>query len=120
MKIPLKQLRETKANLTQADLARVLQVSPAAVGLWEQGRRQPDYDTLVKIAAYFGVTTDYLLGKDTAEKPTFPKPEPPPLAKEEVRLIDKYRQLTIRNKARLDDLLSTFLRAQSAPTMAGA
>ena len=119
MKLRLKELRES-AGLKQADLAKAIGVASNTISTWEQGQREPNCNTLVKIAAYFGVTTDYLLGKDTAEKPTFPKPEPPQFAKEEVRLIDKYRQLTIKNKARLDDLLSTFLRAQSAPALAGA
>ena len=116
MKIPLKKLRDSK-NITQAELARILQVTPAAVGLWEQGRRLPDYGSLIKIAAYFGVTTDFLLGKDMYEEPSLQKPEPPAFAKEEVRLIDKYRQLTTRNKERLNDLLSTFLIAQKATPM---
>lgn len=118
MKIPLKKLRDSK-GITQADLAQILQASPAAVGLWEQGRRRPDYETLVKIAAYFEVTTDFLLGKDESSLPITSKTEPPPLAKEEVRLLDKYRRLTIKNKQRLNDLVSTFLAAQSS-AMVGA
>ena len=50
-----------EAGLSQAELASRLQVSPSALGMYEQGRREPSADTLVKLARELGVTTDYLL-----------------------------------------------------------
>lgn len=50
-----------QANLSQAELAARLQVSPSALGMYEQGRREPSMETLVKLARELGVTTDYLL-----------------------------------------------------------
>ena len=53
-------------GLSQAELARRLQISPSAVGMYEQGRREPSGALLVSIAGEFGVATDYLLtGKPT-------------------------------------------------------
>lgn len=49
------------AGISQGELARRLQVSPSAVGMYEQGRREPSADTLVTLARTFGVTVDYLL-----------------------------------------------------------
>ena len=49
------------ARLSQAELARALGVSPSAVGMYEQGRREPSAACLVALAQVFGVTTDYLL-----------------------------------------------------------
>ena len=49
------------AGMSQAELAHRLQVSPSTVGMYEQGRREPSGETLVSLAALFGVTTDYLL-----------------------------------------------------------
>ena len=46
---------------SQAELARQLKISPSAVGMYEQGRREPALDMLVTIAEVFGVTADYLL-----------------------------------------------------------
>ena len=43
-------------------LAKYLGVSRQAVGQYTQGRSAPDWKTIVKMAQYFGVTTDYLLG----------------------------------------------------------
>lgn len=48
----------------QADVANKLGVSPSTVGMYEQGRSQPDTEMLTKIANLFGVTTDYLLDHD--------------------------------------------------------
>ena len=49
------------ANLSQGELARRLQVSPSAIGMYEQGRREPSGEILVALARTFGVTVDYLL-----------------------------------------------------------
>lgn len=48
-------------GMSQAELARRLQISPSAVGMYEQGRREPSAALLVSIAEQFGVSTDYLL-----------------------------------------------------------
>ena len=50
-----------RASMSQAALARALGVSPSAVGMYEQGRREPSAACLVALARLFGVTTDYLL-----------------------------------------------------------
>lgn len=49
-------------NLTQKKLADILQTNNSSVCDWECGRSQPDLLTLAKIANYFDVTSDYLLG----------------------------------------------------------
>ena len=49
------------AGWSQAELAKQLQVSPSAVGMYEQGRREPSAATLVAMSQLFGVSTDYLL-----------------------------------------------------------
>ena len=56
----LRKARE-KCGFTQEQLAYKLNISPSTVGMYEQGRREPDNNTLKKIANYFEVTTDYLL-----------------------------------------------------------
>lgn len=49
-------------NLTQKQLAAALDLSPSALGNYIQGSREPDYETLIRIADYFHVSTDFLLG----------------------------------------------------------
>ncbi len=56
-----KELREEKC-LSQIGLAKELGFTQSAVAKWESGDREPEYDVLIAIARYFGVTTDYLLG----------------------------------------------------------
>lgn len=46
---------------SQAELAAKLQVSPSTLGMYEQDRRQPSAETLVRLARELEVTTDYLL-----------------------------------------------------------
>ena len=49
------------AGLSQAELAQRLQISASAMGMYEQGRREPSAQILVAMAQALGVTTDYLL-----------------------------------------------------------
>ncbi|MDY5105313.1 MAG: LexA family transcriptional regulator [Megasphaera elsdenii] len=70
--LTLKRLREEK-EMTQAELGKALEISPSAIGMYEQGRRTPDIPTLKKIASYFNVSLDYLLGNSPA-KAAQPKP----------------------------------------------
>ena len=56
----LKMLREDK-NLSQQQLAALLQVNQTTVSTWELGRKLPDFINIVKISKFFGVTSDYLL-----------------------------------------------------------
>lgn len=57
----LKELRK-EHNLTQTQLASFLCTTQDSVSLWELGKSLPDIPTLIKIAKYFDVSTDYLLG----------------------------------------------------------
>ena len=50
-----------QAGWNQSELASRLQISPSAVGMYEQGRREPSADTLVAMARVLGVSVDYLL-----------------------------------------------------------
>ena len=59
--IVLKMLRK-QVGLTQANLAKKLKISPSTIGMYEQGRREPDSEMLVKIAELFNVSVDYLIG----------------------------------------------------------
>lgn len=67
----LKELRENR-NLTQAELAKLLKVSPSAIGMYEQGRRDPDSSTLKKLSVLFNVSVDYLLDNQPPQNDTLP------------------------------------------------
>lgn len=54
-------------KITQEELAKVLGVSPSTIGMYEAGKRQPNFEMEEKIADYFNVTLDTLRG--VPEKP---------------------------------------------------
>lgn len=57
----LKKVREEK-GLLQNDTANYLKVSQKTISNYEKNERRPDPDTLKKLAQFYDVTTDYLLG----------------------------------------------------------
>ncbi len=58
----LKTLRE-KRGMSQRTLAQLCGLSRSMVGQYERGEKDPSLRTLAQIADYFGVSTDYLLGR---------------------------------------------------------
>ena len=58
----IKQLREGR-KITQLDLANKVGVSHVSISGYENGNRVPDFENLMKLANFFGVTTDFLLGR---------------------------------------------------------
>ena len=57
----IKFLRE-KLEISQEQLANKINVSPSTIAMYETNKRQPNYETLSKLAYIFNCTTDYLLG----------------------------------------------------------
>ena len=53
-----------KLGLSQEELAEKLNISQKSISKYELGNRKPQYKVLVRMAEYFGVTTDYLLELD--------------------------------------------------------
>jgi len=58
----LAKLRE-ELGLTRKEVAEKLNIDQTTYGKYELSKRQPDYDTLQKIASFFNVSVDYLLGR---------------------------------------------------------
>lgn len=66
----LRALIEEK-NMTQKQVANDLNIAPSTMGGYVQGSSEPDFETLKRIAGYFGVSSDYLLNiKDEKCKST--------------------------------------------------
>ncbi|WP_099832353.1 helix-turn-helix domain-containing protein [Streptococcus suis] len=64
----LKQLRK-EANLTQKNIADNFNTSPQSYAQWEKGLRNPSKESLEKLADFFNVSTDYLLGNSEIRNP---------------------------------------------------
>ena len=68
--LKIKEIRKAK-KITAKQLAVQINVAESTMSLYENGKREPDYNTLVKIADVLEVSTDYLLGIEVEkEKPT--------------------------------------------------
>lgn len=92
----LRDLRESK-NLQQKDLAKELNVLEATVSMWETGKRVPYSEMLIKIARFFNVSIDYLLGFDDLNKSTSDdllKKEALKIALQENGIMNKDKDLT--------------------------
>lgn len=103
MREKLKQLRKEK-NLSQVEMANILNVHQTAISQWEQGRTTPDMQTLIKIADYFQVTVDSLLGKNSATVDSYNS-----LTANEKQLIKKYRLLDQHGQKAVNSVLDVEL-----------
>ncbi len=90
----IKHLR-TEHNITQQDLAQLVGVKTSTVGMYETGARQPSYEIIIKIADYFSVSTDYLLGRIQAE-----------LSADEAVIAKEINMLTLEEKKVIRTLLN--------------
>jgi len=66
------ELRKKKGK-NQAEVAKFINVSQVAYSKYETGKSEPSYDILTKLADYFDVSVDYILGRD--EMPTLKIPK---------------------------------------------
>ena len=73
----------------------------AAVAKWKTGS-VPSGSTAAKLAEYFGVTTDYLLGKEEQKKSALSEPE---LTEDELRILSAFREMSPERQKALADLL---------------
>jgi transcriptional regulator with XRE-family HTH domain len=62
----IKNLRE-KRGMSQSMLAEKFTLSQQTISAYERGERDPDTETLTKLADFFNVSIDYLLGKEDAD-----------------------------------------------------
>lgn len=84
----LKLLRK-KRGLSQKAFADIFNASQNTISQWESGKREPNYETTQKIADYFNVSVDYLLGHNYS--PGTSENDDP--------------QLTSRDKKQIEDIL---------------
>jgi len=83
----MKELR-IQLGLKQADLLKKLDISSGRYSQYETGIRNPSYELLIKIADFYGVTTDYLLGHQSISQ----------VILDEKILLAAYRQLDVKGK----------------------
>lgn len=92
----LAELRKEK-KITQRELSDKLNISKSSLAMYETDKRQPPNDVLVKLADYFDVSVDYLLGRTLARK------QPDTLA---FHSVPGYEKLSDEDKQYIDDLIT--------------
>ncbi|MBX0319791.1 helix-turn-helix domain-containing protein [Shouchella clausii] len=104
----LKQLR-IKNKKTQEEMSNMLGITRQGYGKYENGKAEPDHETLDKIANYFGVSTDYLLGRTDSPNPDIsivydggPKYEDEDEREFIEQQLEQYRKMKKRMQARLE------------------
>lgn len=112
----LKQLR-MKQGLTSEELCSKIGIKGGSYRNYERNDRKPDYDTLVKLADFYGVTTDYLLGRPDAKPPEEPLDEF--ARKEHLKSLEKvfmkkYLALTEEQRDKVLDFLRGVLAEETA------
>lgn len=86
----IKELRENKGH-TQREVANLLSMSNSTLAMYETDKRQPDLAATARLADFFGVTTDYLIGRNISAAKS--EPTSPQFSADELALIEKYRQM---------------------------
>lgn len=61
------QLRKNR-SMSQFQLAKTLNIATSTLGMYETNKRKPNMEMLEKLADFFGVSLDYLLGRETSYK----------------------------------------------------
>lgn len=112
----LKRLR-TKKGLTSEELCSKIGIKGGSYRNYERDDRKPDYDTLVKLADFYGVTTDYLLGRPDAKPPEEPLDEF--ARKEHLKSLEKvfmkkYLALTEEQRDKVLDFLRGVVAEETA------
>ena len=59
----IRELRESAGYKSQQSFADAFGIAQSTVGGWESGKREPNYDTTIRLADFFHVSVDYLLGR---------------------------------------------------------
>ena len=92
----LKELRKNK-GVSQEQVAKDLNISMRAYQNYEYGQREPNIEMILKLAEYYDVTTDYLLGKESPSADPFENLKF--TAEMEKEANEDYQKLTQQEKA---------------------
>ncbi|MFU0832753.1 MAG: hypothetical protein ACFWUC_07430 [Oscillospiraceae bacterium] len=103
----IKLCAENHISLTTL-ITKELGMSVSNVTNWKNGKI-PRSDTIKKIASYFGVTTDYLLGNEQKEKPATDSDR---LTEEEKKIIDLLREVPPEDRKMLVGMIEGALRSR--------
>lgn len=99
-----------EAGLTQVEIAKKINVSQQCYSDYENGKTDPDMNTLVMIADLLQVSTDYLLGR-TDDLGTAISFGAPALSTQEQDLLRGFRRLLPKTQKHIIDIVHDFVAA---------
>lgn len=89
----LAELRKARKQ-TQASISKLLGIHRGTYANYEAQKREPDNETLQKLADFFGVSIDYLLGRTDDPKAPYDYRKDPEISDEAKKILDKVATLT--------------------------
>jgi transcriptional regulator with XRE-family HTH domain len=95
----LRTLRE-RHDMTQEALGKILNVTQSTIAYYESGKKQPTLETLLIIADYFEVSTDYLLNRTNSISAASKIP------KSDIELLNKINNLSDKNRKEIESYIS--------------
>ncbi len=94
------ELRKQK-DISQSKLGEIIGAAQNTICNWETGKRQPDNESLIKMADLFGVSIDYILGRDNDEMP------------EEIVILNRAaKKMTPEQRKKLLDVAKTIFKEE--------
>ena len=88
----LKELR-LKSGAKQTDIAKHINVLPRAIRFYESGEREPNHEITIKLADFFKVSVDYLLGRSDS-----------PVSRGDTTLAKRLRELRKEKNVTIEDV----------------
>ena len=100
----IRELRKSEQK-TQEEIAKMLNIATSTYGSYELGANEPNIETLIKLANYYGVSLDYLVGRDFNNEFGY-------MSEEEQGLVREFRKLNKLNRVRIIAQLAGLLLGQ--------
>lgn len=110
--LPLRELRKSK-NLSVKQLSELIGIQERSIYLYENGKQEPNYETLLKLADFFDVSIDYLLGR-TDESEQTKKPaigELLELSKNKQEILSLLDQVSEDNREMVDRAVKALIQS---------
>ena len=107
----IKELREEK-KLSQDNLAKLIGTSQRNIGRWENEENEPTYSQLVKLADFFDVSIDFLVGRDDME--SVQRASASGFSPEELELLKNYALLSDVERRAVQNVINGFIGNASA------
>lgn len=98
-------------DISQKQLAVDLNIAPSTLSGYINNRREPDYNTLLKIAKHLGVSCDYLMGNSSKESEINVDAR---ISREDLHILKYYRKLDDTEKNTVKKLLKILYHEKSS------